>query len=77
MFMNIHLVLYSKNKRFYRISIKDLRFLGDKVKKGDILADTSASDHGEIALDTTLSLPSCHGHGNNYEDAIILSESVC
>ena len=50
--------------------------VGDKVKKGDILADTSTSDHGEIALGHNALVAFMSWSGSNYEDAIILSERV-
>jgi len=50
--------------------------LGDKVKKGDVLADTSTSDRGEMALGQNLLVAFMSWGGANYEDAIILSEKL-
>jgi DNA-directed RNA polymerase subunit beta len=50
--------------------------LGDKVKKGDVLADTSTSDRGEMALGQNLLVAFMSWGGANYEDAIILSERL-
>jgi DNA-directed RNA polymerase subunit beta len=49
---------------------------GEKVKKGDVLADTSTSDQGEMALGQNLTVAFMSWGGNNYEDAIILSERL-
>lgn len=50
--------------------------VGDKVKKGDIITDTYATDDGELALGQNVFVAyMCHG-GYNYEDAIILSERL-
>jgi DNA-directed RNA polymerase subunit beta len=50
--------------------------LGEKVKKGDILADASTSDRGELALGQNLLVAFMSWGGANYEDAIILSERL-
>ncbi len=49
---------------------------GTKVKKGDILADTSSSDGGQIALGQNVLVAFMSWSGSNYEDAIILSERL-
>ena len=50
--------------------------LGDKVKKGDVLADGSATENGELALGRNVVVAFMPWEGYNYEDAIILSESL-
>jgi DNA-directed RNA polymerase subunit beta len=50
--------------------------VGEKVKKGDILADGSTSDRGELALGQNLLVAFMSWGGANYEDAIILSERL-
>ncbi len=50
--------------------------LGQKVKKGDVLADTSSSDGGQIALGQNALVAFMSWSGSNYEDAIILSERL-
>ncbi len=50
--------------------------VGDKVKKGDVLADASTSDRGELALGQNLLVAFMSWGGANYEDAIILSERL-
>ncbi len=49
---------------------------GDKVKKGDIMADTSSTDGGQIALGQNVLVAFMSWGGSNYEDAIILSERL-
>lgn len=49
---------------------------GQKVKKGDLLADTSSSDRGQIALGQNVRVAFMSWSGANYEDAIILSERL-
>ncbi|MFH0712806.1 MAG: DNA-directed RNA polymerase subunit beta, partial [Candidatus Jorgensenbacteria bacterium] len=50
--------------------------VGDKVKKGGILADGAATDHGVLALGQNLLVAFMSWRGGNYEDAVILSERV-
>ena len=49
---------------------------GDKVKKGDVLADGPAIDKGELALGQNLLVAYMSWNGYNFEDAVIISESV-
>jgi len=50
--------------------------VGDKVKKGDVLADISTSDKGQIALGQNALVAFMSWSGANYEDAIIISERL-
>ena len=50
--------------------------VGDKVKKGDVLADNSSTDHGQIALGQNVRIAFMSWNGANYEDAIIISERL-
>jgi DNA-directed RNA polymerase subunit beta len=49
---------------------------GQKVKKGDILADGSSTDNGELALGANLLCAFMSWEGYNFEDAIIVSERL-
>jgi DNA-directed RNA polymerase subunit beta len=49
---------------------------GDKVAVGDVLADGSASDQGEMALGKNLLVAFMSWEGYNFEDAIILSKRL-
>ncbi len=50
--------------------------LNQKVKRGDLLADTSSSDNGQLALGQNVKVAFMSWSGNNYEDAIIISEKL-
>lgn len=50
--------------------------MGDKVKKGDVLADASSSDQGQMALGQNVRVAFMSWNGANYEDAIIVSERL-
>ncbi|MDY5348412.1 MAG: DNA-directed RNA polymerase subunit beta, partial [Candidatus Ventricola sp.] len=49
---------------------------GEKVKKGDVIADGPATDHGEIALGRNILIGFMTWEGYNYEDAVLLSEEL-
>ncbi|MDE1975256.1 MAG: DNA-directed RNA polymerase subunit beta [Patescibacteria group bacterium] len=70
------LVLFQRTNGFTAFHQRPVVSVGDKVKKGDILADTSTSDGGEIALGHNALVAFMSWSGNNYEDAIVLSERV-
>ncbi len=55
---------------------KPLVRLGDKVKKGEIIADGPSTDNGELALGKNLLVAFMPWEGYNYEDAILISERV-
>ncbi len=50
--------------------------LGQKVGKGDVVADSSAVDHGELALGQNCLVAFMAWDGYNYEDAVIISERL-
>ena len=49
---------------------------GDQVKQGDLLADGSSTDNGELALGKNLLVAFMPWQGYNFEDAIVLSERL-
>ena len=50
--------------------------LGQKVRRGDLLADTSSTDNGQIAVGQNALVAFMSWNGANYEDAIIISERL-
>jgi DNA-directed RNA polymerase beta' subunit len=50
--------------------------VGQKVKKGELLADTSTSNNGQLALGQNALVAFMCWSGANYEDAIIISERM-
>ena len=49
---------------------------GDKVKKGDVLADGPCTDNGELALGKNMLVAFMSWNGYNFEDAITISRRV-
>ncbi len=49
---------------------------GQKVKAGDVLADGTSTEHGELALGQNVLIAFMSWEGGNYEDAILLSSRL-
>ncbi len=49
---------------------------GDRIKKGEVLVDGSATDKGELALGQNVLCAFMAWEGYNYEDAIVVSERL-
>jgi DNA-directed RNA polymerase subunit beta len=50
--------------------------IGQDVKKGDVLADTSTSEGGQVAIGQNVLVAFMSWFGSNFEDAIIISERL-
>lgn len=70
------LISFSRTNNFTSFHQRPSVNLGDKVKKGAVLADSSTTDKGQIALGQNALVAFMAWNGNNYEDAIILSERL-
>jgi DNA-directed RNA polymerase subunit beta len=70
------LVNFSRTNNFTVFHQRPMVEVGQKVKKGDLLADTSSSDQGQIALGQNIFVAFMSWGGANYEDAIIISERL-
>ncbi len=49
---------------------------GQVVKKGDIIADSSSTENGELALGQNVTVAFLSWEGANFEDAIVISERL-
>ena len=58
------------------VNQRPIVYKGDKVVKGQVLADGPATDHGELALGYNVIVAYMPWEGYNYEDAILLSEDL-
>ena len=70
------LVNFLRSNDFTSIHQRPIVNVGDKVKKGDVLADVSSTDRGQLALGQNLLVAFMSWGGANFEDAIILSERL-
>ena len=55
---------------------KPLVKLGQKIKAGDVIADGSGTDQGELALGKNVVVAFMPWGGYNFEDAILINESI-
>ena len=69
-------------KKFWRtnqdtaINQRPLAKPGQRLTRGDVIADGSSTDHGELALGRNLQVAFMPWYGHNFEDAIVLSERL-
>ncbi len=70
------LVNFMRNNNFAVFHQRPLVNVGDKVKKGDVLADTSSTMGGQISLGQNIFVAFLSWSGSTYEDAIIVSERL-
>jgi DNA-directed RNA polymerase subunit beta len=67
---------YKKTNQNTCINLKPIVRKGDKVTKGQILTEGYATKGGELALGRNLKVAFMPWKGYNFEDAIVVSESV-
>ncbi|MFA6258820.1 MAG: DNA-directed RNA polymerase subunit beta [Candidatus Paceibacterota bacterium] len=70
------LVNFLRNNNFSAFHQRPSVNVGDKIKKGDILADTTSTVNGQISLGQNVFVAFLSWSGANYEDAIIISERL-
>lgn len=70
------LINFARTNAFNFFHQRPVVSLGEKVKKGQVLADAATSDNGQIALGHNIRVAFMAWNGANYEDAIILSEKL-
>ncbi|MCL6229658.1 DNA-directed RNA polymerase subunit beta [Bartonella bilalgolemii] len=58
------------------INQRPLVHVGDRIEKGDIIADGSSTDLGDLALGRNVLVAFMPWNGYNYEDSILLSERI-
>ena len=58
------------------INQRPLLHKGDRVKKGDVIADGHSTDNGELALGRNILVGFMTWEGYNYEDAILINEDL-
>src|SRR5690554_5961890 len=71
-----NLIKYTRSNQNTCINQNVVVRLGDKVARGDILADGPSTDGGELALGQNMRVAFMTWNGYNYEDSILLSERV-
>jgi DNA-directed RNA polymerase subunit beta len=70
------LVNFSRTNGFTTFHQRPIVNVGDAVKKGTVLADTSTSVGGQLAIGQNVRVAFLPWFGANYEDAIVISEKL-
>ncbi len=70
------LIKFSGTNQETSINQKPIVKAGQKIKKGEVLADGCATDGGELALGRNVLVAFMPWRGYNFEDAIVISEKV-
>ena len=70
------LLKFMKSNAETALNQRPLVTKGNKVKKGQVLADGPSTDNGELALGRNLIVAFMSFEGSNFEDAIVLSERL-
>ncbi len=70
------LTKYRRSNSSTCLNQKPIVWDGERVERGDILADGPAMFNGELALGQNVLVAFMTWHGYNYEDAIIMSERM-
>ncbi len=67
---------FKMSNQYIAISHRPRVTKGDRVKKGDVLADGQSTDNGTLALGQNLLVAFTSWEGANFEDAVVFSEKI-
>ena len=70
------LMKFQRSNQSTCINQRPLVKMGDRVRKGDIIADGPSTDLGDLALGRNVLVAFMPWNGYNYEDSILLSERI-
>jgi len=71
-----NLVKYTRSNQNTNINQRPLVKVGDRIARGDVVADGASTDKGELALGQNMLIAFMPWNGYNYEDSILISERV-
>ena len=71
-----HVIKFARSNQGNCMNQRPIVFVGDRVEKGDILADGASTCNGEMALGKNPLIGFMTWEGYNYEDAVLLSERL-
>ncbi len=70
------LIKFQRSNQSTCLNQKPIVREGERVKKGDVIADGPATDRGELALGQNVLVAFMPWNGYNFEDSILISERV-
>jgi DNA-directed RNA polymerase subunit beta len=71
-----NLIKYQRSNQNTNIHQRPIVKRGDKLEKGDVIADGASTDLGEIAIGQNMLIAFMPWNGYNFEDSILISERV-
>jgi DNA-directed RNA polymerase subunit beta len=71
-----NLIKYQRSNQNTNIHQRPIVQRGDKIAKGDVIADGASTDLGELALGQNMLVAFMPWNGYNFEDSILISERV-
>ncbi|RJX33990.1 MAG: DNA-directed RNA polymerase subunit beta [Oxalobacter sp.] len=71
-----NLIKYTRSNQNTNINQRPIVRVGDRVEKGDVIADGASTDFGELALGQNMLVAFMPWNGLNFEDSILISEKV-
>jgi len=71
-----NLIKYTRSNQNTNINQRPIVKVGDRVAKGDVIADGASTDLGELALGQNMLVAFMPWNGYNFEDSILISERV-
>jgi DNA-directed RNA polymerase subunit beta len=67
---------YQRSNQSTCIDQRPAVVMGQRIRKGDVIADSSSTDGGELALGQNVVVSFLSWEGANFEDAIVISERL-
>jgi len=71
-----NLVKFQRSNQNTALNQKPIVRVGDRVKRGDVIADGSSTESGELALGQNVLVAFMPWQGYNFEDSILISERL-
>jgi DNA-directed RNA polymerase subunit beta len=71
-----NLVKFQRSNQNTALNQKPIVRVGDRVKRGDVIADGAATERGELALGQNVVVAFMPWQGYNFEDSILVSERI-
>ncbi|PTU72059.1 DNA-directed RNA polymerase subunit beta [Chromobacterium haemolyticum] len=71
-----NLTKFTRSNQNTNINQRPIVKVGDRIARGDVVADGASTDLGELALGQNMTIAFMPWNGYNYEDSILISEKL-